>query len=184
VSPFFKINFSQNISSTSVNVASAPAGFTGKPSVSGKTLTIPLSVPLTSGKTYTITLVHVASINGKTITDAVYRFKPTYIPSADLPEDQQQALLKLEDINGPNPNNPIIQYLPHQTTDFTLSAVSVPTKNPPKLFPLIAIITPSAADMGDEATAVAQYKQEVVNYITSLNLNPATYNITYTVQTP
>jgi len=184
IAPFFKVTFSQTITDSGLSIQSSQSNLIGTPLVAGKVLTIPFKAALTSGKVYTITLVNVDSSNGKKITNKAFTFKPYYIASSELPADQQQAILKEQIDNTTNSNDPILSHLPYQTTDFTLSEVTTPVKNPPKNLPLLATITLSQADSGDQAAAVAQYKQEVTSYITSLGLNPANYDITYVVQTP
>jgi hypothetical protein len=186
VAPFFKVNFSQELSSDDVQITSSPSILIGKTTISGKVLTIPFkTTPLTSGKTYSITIASITSTRGDKIKNVTFTFKPTYIPSSELPKDQQQALLKLQGGGQPAPTNPITKDLPYETTNFMLSTVVGATAdNKAEKFPLLAIITPSEADMGDESTAVAQYEQAVAAYITSLGFNPSSYNITYRIQNP
>lgn len=100
VSPYLQIQFSQPLSTDHLKIRTS-SSFTRSPEVSGKTLTIPFVVPLASGQNYSITLVSVRSVKGKTIVNKVFRFKPTYIPSSQLPANQQQALLKNESRKGP-----------------------------------------------------------------------------------
>lgn len=183
VSPFFKVTFSQTLSSSGMTVTGTPSGFTGTPSVSGKVLTIPLRTPLVTGQTYTITITNIQSTHGKQITNQTYTFKPSYVPSSNLPDDQKQAILQQENIGGTaNTTDPILDHLPHQTTDFRLSQDTTPQKTPPANVPLYATLTLSQADLSNQDAAVSHYKQEVLDYITSLGLDPSHYSITYTIQ--
>lgn len=185
ISPYFKITFSQPVTKAGLQVKVSPDASVGAPSVSGKVLTLPFNTPLRSGRTYTITLVSIRSAKGKTIADRTFIFKPTYIASSDLPEDQKRAILQNENIGGTaNTKDPILARLPYQTTDFLLEQDVTPQKNPPKDLALNATLILAQADMGDEDGAVAARKQEVLNYITSLGLDPSKYSITYIVQTP
>jgi hypothetical protein len=100
ISPFLQIKFNQPISASGLRVLSS-SDFTTDPEVSGSTLTIPFIVPLHSGQMYTITLVVVHSMKGKTITNRVFRFQPRYIPSSQLSGNQRKALLQNEIPTGP-----------------------------------------------------------------------------------
>ena len=185
IAPYFKITFNQSVVQSSLQLHITPDGFTGTPSVKDNVVTIPLNTPLDSSKTYTITIATVRSTKGKILTNRTFTFKPTYIASSDLPADQRQAVLQQENIGGTaNTKDPILGVLPYQTTDFMLDQDTTPQKNPPKDLALIATLILSRSEMANEGAAVAQHKQEVLSYITSLGLDPSAYTITYVVQTP
>jgi hypothetical protein len=93
VSPFFKVNFSKQLSSKGFNVTSSPS-ITENPTVNGKTMSMDLDGPLDTTQTYTITINNVSDISGHVISSKTFVFSPKYIAAEDLPKDQAAYLLK------------------------------------------------------------------------------------------
>lgn len=184
ISPFLKVSFNKALVPGSVKITASPTSAIGTPVVAGKVITIPLVSPLQIGHPYSVTIAQVTSVSGKTITNKTFTFKPRFISSADLPADQRQALLKAQTNNKTNTADPILKHIPYKTTDFQISQDVNPQKNQPKNFPLLVTVVLAGADMGNQAAAAAQHKQEALDYITSLGLNPNNYSITYIVQLP
>jgi hypothetical protein len=184
ISPYFTVSFNENLSAGSARVTSSPNVTGNNTTINGKNLTIPFTTTLNANTYYAITITRITSTSGKVLTNQTFTFKPTYIASQNLPGNQQKKLVGQQSDGKINANDPIVPHLPYQTTDFSLAEDTNPQNNPSGTFPLIATLTLSQADMGDETTAVAQYKQEVVSYIQSLGLNPSNYTITYVTQTP
>jgi len=75
----------------------------------------------------------------------------------------------------------MLSHLPYRTTDFSLTADFVSGQNNQPKLTIDAKILLSQADMSSQDQAVALYKQEVLNYINSLGLNPSNYTINYSV---
>jgi len=79
---------------------------------------------------------------------------------------------------------PLLNQLPYATTDFSLSAdFGSSASGAPKLN-IDATILLSQSDTGNEDSATDQYKQEALDYLSSLGVNPANYTINYTIQQP
>ncbi len=175
--PFMKINFNKPVSRQGLYVSSSP-NIINSYTVNNKTLSLSLK-PLTLDKSYVVTLRSVYSTNGQKIINDTIRFTTTYINPNNLPTDQQQAILRNQDHYSSPLNNPIVQYLPHQTLNYELSAAVSNNQ-----LVLNAQITLNEANMSNEALAVASYKQQIASYIQSLGLNPNSYTIRYSVQTP
>lgn len=77
---------------------------------------------------------------------------------------------------------PMLSHLPYKTTDFSLAADFTNGSNGEPKLAIDATIHLSGADEGDPTAATAQYKQEVLNYISSCGVDPANYTINYTTQ--
>lgn len=177
--PTLDLNFNRELDNAKTATPVADQNIIRSSSVSGKTLTINLT-SLAENKTYTITIAVVQAKDGSQIRNISLKFKPKYVPADKLPKSQQQTLLNNQDKNGPQPD-PIYGLVPYSTLDFTLQAF--PTADG-KGIEVDANLLPSAADLSNEDQAIAQYKQEVVDYIKSKGLDPSKYTINYTVTQP
>jgi hypothetical protein len=185
ISPFFKLNFNKQLDAKSVSLTVTDGFMSGRYSISGKTITLPLASRLDTNTTYTVNLKSVSSVNGKTIVNRIFHIKPQLLQFSDLPEDQQQALLNRQDRSTNSAaSDPIIGYLPHTTPDFTLSALISGDDANQSHLSLEATLYLSQADSGDPDAAIGMYKQEVIDYITSLKLDPNKYTINYSVSQP
>lgn len=71
--------------------------------------------------------------------------------------------------------DPIFKYIPHSTLDYSLTGAS----NGGQAL-LTAQLFLTAVDQSNPDVATAQYKQEVLDYINSVGLDPSKYTITYT----
>jgi hypothetical protein len=184
ISPFLKVSFNRTLSKTGLDVIGNPATLVKSYAVSGKILTINLGTPLQSGRTYSITINRIQSADGEKITNQQFVFKPSYIESTKLSADQQRALL-LQQSNGDLKADPILPHLPYSTIDFDLETNLAPDpNNPGPKVKLTADLFINNADAAGGDAAVAKYKQEVRDYISSLGLNPDNYDIAYNVNLP
>ncbi len=78
-----------------------------------------------------------------------------------------------------NKKDPILDYLPHSTFNYTVTA-NIDDKNKTNLN--VDIILYSSDTRNNERdSSINKYKAEVVDWIKSINLNPDDYTITYTV---
>lgn len=184
ISAYFKVTFNKKLSNNNLHVTSTPSGFVGTAYITNQSIIIPFKTILQSGKHYSITIISVESTSGKQLTNKVFNFTPTYIPSSQLSKEQQQAILKNELGGGYNSSDPILSHLPYNTTSFNLTQDTTKPQGSSTGVPLFAVIKLAGADMGNPDAAIAQYKQQIADYISSLGLNPANYPITYTIQQP
>lgn len=181
--PFLKINFNKPLNDTGLSV-SGSGGIVRSYSASGKTVTVLLNGPLVLSRRYDVHLNSVISTGGKLITDKTISFVPKAVDYNKLPQDQQQTLLNEQDTHQGANTDPIVSHLPYGTLDFKLNDLVTTDASNKSVLVLQATILVSHADMSNEAAAVAQYKQEVLDYITSLGLKPSNYTINYTINEP
>ncbi len=155
-----------------------PAQHVTSISVQGKTLILTTKEP-EMDKKYTFTVKDVHAKNSEVIKAIKFNYTATYIPNNKLSKEEQ-ALLEQQTHSTYN-KDPIIAHLPHSTLDYKLEAEFGEAEggSDPK-FVLNATLFITEADQNtgqDEATAT--YKQEVIDYIKSLGLNPDSYTIHY-----
>lgn len=183
--PFFKINFSQPISADTVKVSTYPDILLST-EASNKVLTLNIE-GMEIDSEYTITLQSVENNKGKKIENQTFKFKARDIVFSKLPKDQQEAILARQD-DAPQVNrNPILQYLPHSTLTYNLSAVisSGQGDTGESKVSLQAELLLNGADMKtDKQAAINKYKQQVIDYIKSLDIDPNNYVIDYEVIEP
>lgn len=182
--PFFKITFSKKVSAAGLSVSSSPKIiYNNKVDVSGNTVTVNLNVPLDSNQTYTIILNNISSTDGQRITNKIYRFKPASVSRNQLGEDEQEALLQRNQASKAY-QDPILSHLPYRSVDFNLTSSFGAGANNLAVLRLQAQLLLHFAQLGDKPAAVAADKQEVLDYIKSLGLDPNKYTIQYTVVSP
>lgn len=180
--PYIKINFSQPISTNNLSVLASDPAIMANYEVSGKQLTINLQSLY--NVSYVVTVKHIQSTKGKNLDNLTFRFTPQYIEFQNLPKSQQDTLLKNQDKTPAVNNDPIFNYVPHSTLDYNLTAVVSNDSQGQSTVGLQAQLLLSAADVNSgQDAAVATYKQEVLDYLKSVGLNPDKYTITYTVVT-
>lgn len=95
LSPFFKINFNKQLVSGSGSLSTD--GIVTSIKYSAKTLTLNLSYPLKTNKTYTITINKISDSSGDILNNLNFTFVANNIPYASLPKDEQNALLANQD---------------------------------------------------------------------------------------
>jgi hypothetical protein len=93
ISPFIEINFNKELSSNNVSFTSNPPIIRNY-KINGKTLTINLNIPLRAQQNYTINIVTIEDTVGHKITNKKLSFVPSLTTPANLPQDQQQAILQ------------------------------------------------------------------------------------------
>lgn len=182
VSPFFKVSFNRTLSKNGVVITAVPASIIKSYGIDGKVLTINLRYPLQPKQAYMITIANIQASGGEKITNKRFTFTPKYI--ANLPADQNKVLLQQQDPNNNNTVDPIRAALPYNTINFSLRTDPQAKGENVSRITLYATLNLSMADLPAQDAAVAKYKQEVADYITSQGLNPANYDIQYTVNTP
>lgn len=102
---------------------------------------------------------------------------PSCVPENQLLYGNFNCTAALANIVPPSvKTDPMFDYLPHSTLDYTLTA-TVDSSNKTILNAQLFL---TEADQADPSAALAQYKQEVVEYIQSVGLNPNSYTINYT----
>ncbi len=179
--PSLTVHFSKPLTKNGLEIAMSPNAIKSY-DISGKDLVVKLTYPMQAKTKYRFTIKSVAAESGATIKNYTASFTPKDMPYESLPAGQQKELFNNQDKDQPAAlSDPIITHLPYHTLGFTLSALLSGQGANQKLT-LDAEITLSHAEMSDEANAVAQYKQQITDYISSFGLDPSKYTINYTVQ--
>ncbi len=179
--PFMKVTFNKTLSNTGVALSST-SGIIKSNSVAGKTLIIYLDYPLKANTRYSINIVSIKSTSGSTINSKSITFTAQNLPYGQMPKAQQKYLVSHQDNYTPVQKDPILASLPYSTLDFSLDS-SFPTgkDGQPTLVLQAQLLLAPGVTGAEAATDTAQYKQEVLDYIKSLNLNPDNYTIQYQV---
>ena len=180
--PFFKINFNQAISKKGLSVSVKPdvlygAGYV----VNNNQLVFNLSVPMNTNQKYTLTVRSVTDQHGQTIKNLVYSFTPKNLPISKLPNDQKEALTARNE-SSPIYKDPILKHLPYYSVNFNLTAsFTTGQNNLPSLVLTAKLFIPAAYTGSLEQQMINQDQQSVLQYISSLGLNPANYTINYSI---
>lgn len=179
ISPFMDVVFSKPLDDKSLIVSSVTSSVASTAVIDKTRLRIYLN-NLRADERYVISISSIQSTSGKKMKDLVYDFVAKDIPFDKLSSSQRQAILKYQDTPYPTRNDPILNFLPHGDLNYELSANVQGTK-----LIIQARLLLSAADVRiNEAAAVAKYKEQVVGYIKSKNLDPSKYTIEYEVVRP
>lgn len=187
-SPYLKLNFNKNLKTEGYEfkLTSGEGEIYVEHEIIGKTFKAYLPTSMEVDQTYTISLENISATDGKVLSLHV-DFTTKDIPYSDLDKEQQDELIRLQDALHAN-DDPIVQHLPHGTLDYTLSAFissGSDTDVPGDRLKLQAKIVLSNADIrsGRDA-AIARIKNDIAAWITSVGLDPASYNIEYTISDP
>lgn len=190
-SPYLKLNFNKHLEKEGNELTLDNAN--GQPHhinlvVDNKTLTVYLPSDLVEGNEYILKINHVAATEGKTYSGEL-RFTPQDIPYEKLDKAQQEEILRLQDERSESDaNDPIMNHLPHSTLNYNLSLYvsdGLGSDVPAERIVLNAEILLTAADVRiDREGAIEQAKQDINSYITSLGLDPASYQIEYSITEP
>ncbi len=176
-----EFKFNKSLISKGLSVSMTPNSLYGNYKVKGNLIEVPLSVPLSTQTTYSITVNSVYDNHGQELKNLVYTFKPKSISVSSLPDYQKYDLISRNEAS-PVYKDPILKHLPYDTIDFSLAATFPAGKNNIPSLVLVAKINVPAAYTGSLAQQVTnQYEQEVQSYISSLGLNPSSYTIDYVV---
>ena len=153
--------------------------------IKGKNLEV-RTKPAIDGKQYSFTVKNIKAKNGSVISAVNFNYTARYIPYEQLPKDQRQLIDQQKD--QPAEDNPILNHLPYGDLHYSLSAEFEEHEEESvelgKLR-LKAEILLSASDVRtDKDSAIAIYKQEVLDYIKSLGFDPAKFEIIYEIIEP
>jgi len=101
ITPYIKINFSKIINKDNLVISSGPS-IIKSITVSGKTVTVNVLVPLKANKRYEITIVTVYDKDGKELKNVNFKFTPKYEPYNSLSKDQQETILRQQEQSANN----------------------------------------------------------------------------------
>lgn len=186
-SPYVKLNFNKQLKNDgyTLDLKMDDQDIFVDHKVEGKTFKVYLPTNMEVGQAYVLTLSNISATDGKTLS-ATLEFTTKDIPVDELDKEQQDELLRLQsDLRTNEVNDPILQELPHGTLNYNLSAFisgGEGTDVPGDRLTLQAQIMLSSVDIksGQDA-AVARAQSDIAAWITSLGLDPANYQIEYTV---
>lgn len=136
--------------------------------------------PILQDKKYSFSLHDIHDAKGDVIKEIKFDFTAKYLPDSKISDEQKSLIAKLS--RQYLQDYPLLAHLPYSTLDYSLEAVFNQDENQRLGQPEIqAKLFLSHADMSEPRAATARYKQEVIDYITSLGLNPSDYKINYLV---
>jgi len=181
IGPYIKINFNKDLAGD-ISVESDDPVLFGH-SVDKNILTIELQ-SMVLKKQYAIHISNIKSASGDKLDDINLYFNAKDIPFNGLSKEEQKFILAKQD-TPTTKNDPIISDLPYGTTNFNLNAVigASLAETRPELSAEI-ILSSSDVRSGEKEQAINAAKQDINDYIKSLNLNPEDYKITYSITEP
>ena len=177
VSPYIYVNFNKSLDVAACNASSKDQIITGY-AIKGKQLQVSLNERLDMSKVYKIKIVAKALASDQNVVKEI-SFTARDIPVEDLPKQQQDLILLRQRDYLKSQSDPIIRSLPHGTLDYNLTSEYVRNGSKSDLILHASLLLTGADLKGDSTSIVNQYKQEVVDYIKSLGLDPTKYTIDY-----
>ena len=153
-------------------------------SIKGKTIHLDFKAK-GNNKKYTVTLTNIQAVSGDSLS-RVLSFKIKDIPFDKLSEAQQQGVVNSQDPYDPSlpTSDPLVQHLPYGDLDYKIDYLVDTKNNRPALEVQISVIL-AGADYKLSRPAlekvINERKQEALDYIKSLGLNPAKYDIQYII---
>jgi len=184
LTPYIDINFNKPASANDLSITDS-SKIVRSNNISGKSLRLSLR-HLAKDQTYTIIIDRVQDKNGRSLNNLRFSFTARDIPFNKLSKDQQKAVVNSQDPNDPAllTNDPLVAHLPYGDIGYNISYV-IETKNnkPSLLIEIGVILAGSDYKLSRPALqdAINQREQAAINYIKSLGLDPAKYNIQYSV---
>lgn len=137
---------------------------------------------LKEGTSYNFTIRNIYDKKGSFVSSLPFSFKATYISEANLTKEQRDLMAKNTD-KGIS-IDPLLSQLPYGGINWVLTGDYESTESGTILV-INAKITFSKSDVTtDKAAAFTTYKKQINDYITSLKLDPAKYNIRYQLIEP
>lgn len=182
LSPYIKIKFNHGLSKRNISIAANNTLLYGqKYYVNDKTLIILLNEPLVANRQYSITINNIVDDHGQQIKNDTLSFMPKNLKSGQLSKNAQEELIARNESNKLY-DNPILKHLPYFSVNFNLSADFKSNLSNSSKLTLIAQLTIPTAYVGSlRLNYINQEKQQVINYIASLGLNPNNYTINYSI---
>ena len=179
ISPYIDVEFSKPLNQDSVALSGENAPISKFDIVDKKILRIFLT-ELKLDTRYRIIIESIAAEDGKQLKNQEISFTTKDIEFDDLPRDQQQAILELQDKPSPIKSDPVLEFLPYGGLNYEINAV---TRDSTTILQVRLLL--SAADVRINASAAAeQYKQEARDYISSNGINPKEYTFEYEIVQP
>lgn len=182
-SPYIKLNFNKQLKTDGYTLGLSRGGqevYT-EHEVEGKTLKVYLPTKMGLNEQFSLMIDNLSATNGKTFSTRI-DFATQDIPYDQLDKDQQDEILRLQDALGEDDvHDPILRHLPYGTLTYNLSPYiesGAGTDIPGDRLIIKAEIMLSGAEAGS-AEAVERIKGEITDWIRSLGLDPANYDIQY-----
>jgi hypothetical protein len=168
ISPFFKVEFNKNLIRQDISITST-SNVLASYSVSGSIIDILLNEPLSSSKSYSITVSNIYSTAHKHLANQKFTFTPKNVTAESLPQDQKQALNSIQQQynraiqgNGLVPLLPFISGGSEFRVDYTARYVDQKAH-------LVIVITSLTQGGYNDA----------LSWIKAVGFNPANYDIVY-----
>lgn len=189
LAPYIDINFNKSLRAGDVKVTSPRSDIISTHSINDKTIRVefkPQSLKL--NQTYNLLIEDITSVNNKKIDKLALTFKARDIAFEQLSPGQKAFILTRQDAPNKFRDDPVFQHLPYGTLNYSLTAVIEDQGSDSDAEPRVIIqakLLLSAADAkSDREGSIARYKEEVVQYLKSVGIDPAAYVIDYRVVEP
>lgn len=156
--------------------------------INDKSLIIYLPGDKSVGDTFRVAVDKLSSSDGRTLSIQL-EFTLQDISFDRLSEHDQEEILRIQDIRDEaQPNDPIMNSVPHSELNYNLTIELLPVRGGEESTGGVLLhgeILLSAADVRiDRDGAIEQAKQDIHSYISSLGLDPVSYQIEYSVTEP
>jgi hypothetical protein len=167
LTPRLVVQLNKNIKKDSIKVVSK-SGLNLETEVKDSTLTINILTSMKVNERYTITIESLSSESGDEIKNHDITLVTT--KNGALNEEDEKIVLDRQQANKPDFfKDPILKYLPHSTLDYSIISKIYYVGTKDQKISIIITLELSAADVRtNRDAAIQQYKQEAMNYLSSL----------------
>lgn len=139
-------------------------------------------VHLNRDQRYSLSINNIEAADGSKIPSVDFSFTARFVPADKLPKEQLKQLQQQTDRG--NIDDPILARLPYGGLHFSISSSFTANSNSAGGLVLDARLLLDKSDLSEKSAAIAKYKQQVIDYIKSLGLDPNKYTINYIVVEP
>jgi hypothetical protein len=183
--PLVTFNFNRPLDANATSTPVADQNIILSSKVDGKNIQVKLNFPTNANKTYTITIANVQAADGTKLSNIKFTFKPKDVPYEQQSKQQQQALINAQDQYQDIHDDPLLLHLPYSTLSYTAEGAIAKVNGKDTVQVTVNImLDASEVSDGGQDQAIAKHKQEFVNYVKSLGIDPSKYTISYTVTQP
>ncbi|HUD07945.1 MAG TPA: hypothetical protein VMQ52_02615 [Candidatus Saccharimonadales bacterium] len=185
VIPYIDVTFNKSLDPKSA-VVNSSSPVKAYAVVGSKDLRIYLQAPMTANKSYTLLIKSIESSGNSLLINQKLTFVARNVDFNQLTPAEQKEIINEQSQFPPSMEDPILSHLPYGTLDYNLTDSYQTVGGKTKLI-LDAQLFLDALDVSSpqaEQSAISSYEQEVAQYISSLGLNPSSYDIQYTIVQP
>lgn len=181
--PYVDVEFSEELTKNDTLTVSSDENIVKSFEVSGSKIRVFLDNDVMFPEDrYTIDLFSVTSKDGSVIEKGTVAFTAKDGTFNELTAEQQEYILDQQQSKKQVVfSDPVLEYLPHSTLDYELSALVAPAEETGEdiVYIQAKLLLTEADYRINEEVAVQQYTQEVLDYFVSVGIDPNTYEIEY-----